>query len=67
MTTTCQSFISRLRSSPSYWNRVTRRVSDWRRTAHASSELLQLSDRCLKDIGISPRPSPSDGKPFWTA
>lgn len=64
MTTT--RFISRLRSSRSYWNRVTRKFSDWRRDAHADGELLRLSDRCLKDIGISRRTSQSDsGKPFW--
>lgn len=66
MTTT--RFIGRLRCSRSYWSRMTRMFSDWRRAAHAEGELLQLSDRCLKDIGISRRTSQMDGgKPFWMA
>jgi uncharacterized protein YjiS (DUF1127 family) len=66
MTTT--RFIGRLRYSRSYWSRVTRMFSDWRWAAHAEGELLGLSDRCLKDIGISRHTSQLDsGKPFWMA
>jgi uncharacterized protein YjiS (DUF1127 family) len=39
------------RSSP--WSQLKRHFRKWRRRAHSRHELMSLSDRALRDIGVA--------------
>jgi uncharacterized protein YjiS (DUF1127 family) len=51
-----------------FCNKMRHGVSTWRHHERSHHELLGLSDRCLRDIGVSRRTSNYDAcKPFWMA
>jgi uncharacterized protein YjiS (DUF1127 family) len=49
-----------------YWRMLKQALSEWRRQACSRSELANLSDKGLQDIGLSRRPADRETcKPFW--
>jgi uncharacterized protein YjiS (DUF1127 family) len=47
---------------------VKQGFANWSRRARSRKELMNLSDRCLDDIGIARHSSgPKSCKPFWMA
>ena len=52
----------------SRWSQVTRRIAEWRFRARSRNELMNLSDRTLRDIGVSRVDAEFEAsKPFWMA
>jgi uncharacterized protein YjiS (DUF1127 family) len=52
----------------SRWREVKQRFAEWRRRARSRAELMNLSDRCLQDIGMSRSSADFEAsKPFWMA
>ena len=52
----------------SYWSQVKRYFAEWRLRAASRSELINLNDRLLRDIGVSRYEAVSEAsKPFWMA
>jgi uncharacterized protein YjiS (DUF1127 family) len=52
----------------SRWSEVTRHVAEWRIRARSRNELINLSDRILRDIGVSRSDTEFEAsKPFWIA
>ena len=50
------------------WNRVLRQLFEWRRRAYSRNELENLSDRTLRDIGLTRCEAHREAtKPFWMA
>jgi uncharacterized protein YjiS (DUF1127 family) len=50
------------------WNQVKQCFAEWRRRARSRSELMNLSDRDLLDIGMSRCDASGEVcKPFWMA
>lgn len=50
------------------WSHVKQGLTSWSRRARSRKELMNLSDRCLDDIGIARRSSGLKAcKPFWIA
>ena len=48
--------------------RVRQGIANWSRRARSRKELMNLSDRCLNDIGIARHSSGLKScKPFWMA
>ncbi len=48
------------------WSRVKQNLAEWHRRARSRNELMGLSDRCLRDIGISRSAADFEAsKPFW--
>jgi uncharacterized protein YjiS (DUF1127 family) len=48
------------------WSDVKRGLTNWSRRARSRKELMNLSDRCLNDIGIARHSSGLKScKPFW--
>lgn len=58
-----------LRSQRSFrWRQVKKGLAEWRRRAHSRSELINLSDADLRDIGLSRCSTECEAsKPFWIA
>jgi uncharacterized protein YjiS (DUF1127 family) len=49
-----------------YWRMLKQALSEWRRHARSRAELVNLSDKCLQDIGLSRCPADRETyKPFW--
>jgi uncharacterized protein YjiS (DUF1127 family) len=54
------------RGSP--WSQMKHRIMQWRRRARARHELQNLSDRTLRDLGITRCDANYEAsKPFWMA
>ncbi|MFZ2075589.1 MAG: DUF1127 domain-containing protein [Xanthobacteraceae bacterium] len=52
----------------SRWSQVKRDLAEWRVRARSRNELMNLNDRLLRDIGVSPYEAVSEAsKPFWMA
>ncbi|MFZ1151368.1 MAG: DUF1127 domain-containing protein [Xanthobacteraceae bacterium] len=52
----------------SCWSQVKRYFAEWRLRAASRSELINLNDRLLRDIGVSRYEAVSEAsKPFWMA
>jgi uncharacterized protein YjiS (DUF1127 family) len=52
----------------SRWSQVTCRIAEWRLRARSRNELKNLSDRTLRDIGVSRFEAELEAsKPFWMA
>jgi uncharacterized protein YjiS (DUF1127 family) len=50
------------------WSQVKQGFVEWRHRARSRRELMNLSDRCLQDIGISRCTVDFEAsKPFWMA
>lgn len=50
------------------WREVKQRFAEWRHRARSRAELINLSDRCLHDIGITRSTADFEAsKPFWMA
>ena len=50
------------------WSQVTQGLAEWRRRARSRSELMNLSDADLRDIGITRCSAAFEAaKPFWMA
>lgn len=50
------------------WSQVKAGLAEWRRRAHSRSELINLSDADLRDIGLSRSSTDIEAsKPFWMA
>jgi len=48
------------------WGRLEYRLSTWRRHERSRRELINLSDRILRDIGLTRGEAISESpKPFW--
>ena len=48
------------------WCQVKRHFAEWRSRARSRHELMYLSDRTLRDIGVSHCEAMFEGsKPFW--
>jgi uncharacterized protein YjiS (DUF1127 family) len=48
------------------WCRLKLGIAEWRCRAHSRRELMNLSDRCLQDIGMSRCTADYESyKPFW--
>jgi uncharacterized protein YjiS (DUF1127 family) len=48
------------------WRKVKQRLAEWRRRGRSRNELSNLSDRSLKDIGVSREAADFEAsKPFW--
>jgi uncharacterized protein YjiS (DUF1127 family) len=55
-----------VRSRRGHWSQVKQTFARWRQAAHSRAELRQLSDRVLKDIGVSRCTDASDAsRSFW--
>ena len=55
-----------VRSRRGHWSQVKHTFARWRQAARSRTELRQLSDRVLKDIGVVRCTDASDAsKPFW--
>ena len=53
---------------PLSWNHVKQGLANWSRRARSHKELMNLSDRCLNDIGIERHSTGLRScKPFWMA
>jgi uncharacterized protein YjiS (DUF1127 family) len=49
------------------WSQLKNVVSEWRRRIHSRSELANLDDISLRDIGMSRCTAQHEAsKPFWT-
>jgi uncharacterized protein YjiS (DUF1127 family) len=54
------------RRSASSWSRVKQRITEWRFRARSRCELMNLDDKCLRDIGMSRCTADFEAaKPFW--
>jgi uncharacterized protein YjiS (DUF1127 family) len=63
-TTTMTSFQAHLFS----WEKIMRRIGEWRRRSRSRQELEGLSDATLRDIGITRCDAHREAhKPFWMA
>jgi uncharacterized protein YjiS (DUF1127 family) len=52
--------------TPSRWNRIRHSFVEWRRRARSRDELMGLSERTLRDIGVTRCDCASEAsKPFW--
>jgi uncharacterized protein YjiS (DUF1127 family) len=52
----------------SRWSKVTRHIAEWCIRARSRNELMNLSDRTLRDIGVSRYDAEFEAsKPFWMA
>jgi uncharacterized protein YjiS (DUF1127 family) len=50
------------------WSHMKQGLANWSRRARSRKELMNLSDRCLNDIGIARQSSGLRAcKPFWMA
>jgi uncharacterized protein YjiS (DUF1127 family) len=50
------------------WNQFKTSFGEWRRRIRSRDELMGLSDRSLRDIGLSRCDAAMEaGKPFWSA
>jgi uncharacterized protein YjiS (DUF1127 family) len=50
----------------SSWNQAKHRFAEWRGYLHLQHEMMNLSDRILRDIGVSRRDDGHEAsKPFW--
>lgn len=50
------------------WSQVKQGLAEWRRRAHSRSEMINLSDADLRDIGVSRCSTDFEAsKPFWMA
>jgi uncharacterized protein YjiS (DUF1127 family) len=50
----------------SRWSQLNTHFGKWRRRAHSRHELMNLSDRTLRDIGVARRDAGIQGpKLFW--
>ncbi len=50
------------------WSQVKQHLAEWRYCARSRRELMNLSDECLRDIGISRCDVMFESsKPFWMA
>jgi uncharacterized protein YjiS (DUF1127 family) len=50
------------------WSHVKQGLAKWSRRARSRKELMNLSDRCLNDIGVARHSSGLKScKPFWMA
>jgi len=50
------------------WNQVKQSINEWRHRSQSRSELNNLSDRTLRDIGLSRCDASFEAsKPFWMA
>ena len=48
------------------WSQVKRHLAEWRHRTCSHHELMNLSDRCLRDIGVSRCDAGFEAsKPFW--
>jgi uncharacterized protein YjiS (DUF1127 family) len=52
------------------WDRIKKKIAAWRRVARSRSELMNLSDRALNDIGFQGtrtdgRTAVAQSKSFW--
>jgi uncharacterized protein YjiS (DUF1127 family) len=48
------------------WNLLKTHLGNWRRRAHSRHELMNLSDRTLRDIGVARCDAGIEGpKLFW--
>jgi uncharacterized protein YjiS (DUF1127 family) len=48
------------------WRTVRQRLAEWRCRARSRHELRNLSDRCLRDIGLCREAADFDAsRPFW--
>ena len=48
------------------WSQVKRNLAEWQRRARSRNELMNLSDRSLRDIGISRSAADFEAtRPFW--
>lgn len=57
-----------LRQQLSRWNQLMLHISEWLLRARSRSELMNLSDRTLRDIGVSRYDAEFEAsKPFWMA
>ena len=65
-----------IRHAPLEWRAAARRlfaelrtlIAEWRRRARGRRELAALSDRCLRDIGLTRYDAKREArKPFWRA
>jgi uncharacterized protein YjiS (DUF1127 family) len=55
-----------VRSRRRHWSQVKQTFARWRQATRSRTELRQLSDRVLKDIGVVRCTDASDAsKPFW--
>ena len=53
---------------PRSWNHMKQGLANWSRRARSHKELMNLSDRCLNDIGIERHSTGLKScKPFWMA
>jgi len=51
-----------------HWQHVKKAIAEWRRRARSRNELMNLSDRQLRDIGMSQGDASCESaKPFWMA
>lgn len=61
-------FIDYSTSRGSRWNQMGRRISEWGRRIYSRHELDTLSDRALRDIGLTRCEARREAeKPFWMA
>jgi uncharacterized protein YjiS (DUF1127 family) len=52
----------------SHWSQVKRHFAEWYLRARSRNELMNLSDRTLRDIGVSCSDAEFEApKPFWMA
>jgi len=50
------------------WNQVKQSINEWRHRSQSRTELSNLSDRTLRDIGLSRCDANFEAsKPFWMA
>ena len=50
------------------WRQMKRHFTEWRLRWHSRNELMSLSDRTLRDIGVSRSDAEFEAsKPFWMA
>lgn len=50
------------------WSQVKHHIAEWRTRARSRNELMNLSDRTLRDIGVSRSDAMFEAsKPFWMA
>ena len=68
MSTTTQ-IVQRISKNPTArWIRIKRVISEWRNRARCRHEFANLSDRQLRDIGLSRYSANFESsKPFWRA
>lgn len=50
------------------WNQVKQNLAAWQNLGRSRHDLMNLSDRCLQDIGLSRGTANFEAaKPFWMA